>query len=68
MAKDLKSLCGVVDHGIFSGMTTAVICAGADGVVVKTLDKKDKIIFNVAIASAAVSLVAVLASAMSRRR
>jgi len=68
MAKDLKSLCGVVDHGIFSGMTSAVICAGADGVVVKTLDKKDKIIFNVAIASAAIGLVAVVASAISRRR
>jgi len=34
MAADLKALCGVVDHGIFSGITTAVICAGANGVVV----------------------------------
>lgn len=24
MAYDLKSLCGVVDHGIFNGMTSAV--------------------------------------------
>lgn len=34
MASDLKGLCGVVDHGIFTGMTYAVICAGADGVTV----------------------------------
>lgn len=68
MAADLKALCGVVDHGIFSGMTTAVICAGADGVVVKTPQKKDKLVFNLAIASAALGLVAVVASAVSRRR
>lgn len=67
MAADLKSLCGVVDHGIFSGMTTAVICAGADGVVVKTPGKKDKVVFNLAIASAAIVLTAVLASALKRR-
>ena len=36
MAADLKSLCGVVDHGLFCGMVTAVIVAGVDGVVVKT--------------------------------
>jgi ribose 5-phosphate isomerase A len=29
-------MCGVVDHGLFCGMTTAVIIAGADGVVVKS--------------------------------
>mmetsp|Transcript_22723 Transcript_22723/g.34620 ORF Transcript_22723/g.34620 Transcript_22723/m.34620 type:complete len:245 (-) Transcript_22723:257-991(-) len=34
MASDLKGLCGVVDHGIFTGMTYAVICAGSDGVTV----------------------------------
>mmetsp|Transcript_19177 Transcript_19177/g.34547 ORF Transcript_19177/g.34547 Transcript_19177/m.34547 type:complete len:245 (+) Transcript_19177:76-810(+) len=34
MASDLKGLCGVVDHGIFTGMTYAVICAGKDGVTV----------------------------------
>lgn len=68
MAKDLKSLCGVVDHGLFTGMTTAVICAGVDGVVVKTAEKKDKIIFNLAIASATIGLVSVLAAAISRRR
>merc|ERR1712176_1601571 len=28
MASDLKKISGVVDHGIFSGMTSAVICAG----------------------------------------
>lgn len=31
-AKDLKNTVGVVDHGIFSGFTTAVIVAGKDGV------------------------------------
>lgn len=31
-ANELKSTVGVVDHGIFSGMTTAVIVAGKDGV------------------------------------
>lgn len=31
-AKELKETVGVVDHGIFAGMTTAVIVAGKDGV------------------------------------
>jgi ribose 5-phosphate isomerase A len=31
----LKSLCGVVDHGLFCDMTTAVIIAGSDGISVK---------------------------------
>eukprot|EP01035_Chromulina_nebulosa_P021376 gene21376-27693_t len=31
-AKELKNTVGVVDHGIFSGFTTAVIVAGKDGV------------------------------------
>lgn len=31
-ARELKSTVGVVDHGIFSGFTTAVIVAGKDGV------------------------------------
>jgi len=35
MAADLKSLCGVVDHGLFCGLTTAVIIAGSDGISVK---------------------------------
>merc|ERR1719199_1995533 len=34
-AEELKSLCGVVDHGIFCGMTSAVIIAGSDGISVK---------------------------------
>ena len=68
MASDLKALCGVVDHGIFSGMTSAVICAGADGVVVKTPQKRDKLVFNLAIASAAIGLVAMLGTAISKRR
>lgn len=34
-ADDLKNLCGVVDHGLFCGMTTAVIIAGKDGISVK---------------------------------
>lgn len=68
MAADLKSLCGVVDHGIFSGMTSAVICAGAEGVVVKTPEKKDNNVFHLAIASTAIGLIAVFASALIRRR
>lgn len=68
MAADLKSLCGVVDHGIFSGMTTSCIIAGSDGVVVKSPSKKDKVIFNLAIASAAIGVVAILASAIGKRR
>jgi len=35
MATELKSTVGVVDHGIFCGMTTAVIIAGSDGISVK---------------------------------
>jgi ribose 5-phosphate isomerase A len=31
-AKELKSTVGVVDHGIFAGMTTAVIVAGKSGI------------------------------------
>ena len=31
-AKELKNTVGVVEHGIFSGFTTAVIVAGKDGV------------------------------------
>ena len=68
MAHDLKSLCGVVDHGIFSGMTSAVICAGANGVVVKTPKVKDKILFKVAFASAAVGLLVMVASTVSKKR
>jgi ribose 5-phosphate isomerase A len=36
MASELKNVCGVVDHGLFCGMTTAVIIAGTDGITVKT--------------------------------
>lgn len=35
MAQELKNVCGVVDHGLFCDMTTAVIVAGADGIYVK---------------------------------
>jgi ribose 5-phosphate isomerase A len=35
MAQELKDVCGVVDHGLFCGMTTAVIIAGSDGISVK---------------------------------
>lgn len=35
MAKDIKAVCGVVDHGLFCDMSTAVIIAGADGITVK---------------------------------
>jgi len=34
-AEELKNTCGVVDHGLFCGMTTAVIIAGSDGISVK---------------------------------
>jgi len=34
-AEELKSTCGVVDHGLFCGMTTAVIIAGKDGITLK---------------------------------
>lgn len=35
-AAELKALCGVVDHGLFCGMSTAVIIAGSDGITVQT--------------------------------
>jgi len=35
MAAELKNTVGVVDHGLFCGMTTAVIIAGKDGISVK---------------------------------
>jgi len=35
MAAEIKGTVGVVDHGLFCGMTTAVIIAGADGISVK---------------------------------
>lgn len=35
MANDIKNTVGVVDHGLFCGMTTAVIIAGKDGISVK---------------------------------
>merc|ERR1711934_259997 len=31
-AEELKNTCGVVEHGLFCGMTTAVIIAGKDGI------------------------------------
>jgi ribose 5-phosphate isomerase A len=34
-AHELKSTVGVVEHGLFVGMTTAVIVAGRDGITVK---------------------------------
>jgi ribose 5-phosphate isomerase A len=35
MAQQIKNTVGVVDHGLFCGMTTAVIIAGKDGISVK---------------------------------
>jgi len=35
MASEIKNVVGVVDHGLFCGMTTAVIIAGKDGISVK---------------------------------
>ena len=35
MAEEIKKVVGVVDHGLFCGMTTAVIIAGSDGISVK---------------------------------
>mmetsp|Transcript_4503 Transcript_4503/g.11330 ORF Transcript_4503/g.11330 Transcript_4503/m.11330 type:complete len:317 (-) Transcript_4503:3306-4256(-) len=35
MATDIKNVCGVVDHGLFCDMSTAVIIAGSDGISVK---------------------------------
>jgi len=34
-ADELKATVGVVDHGLFCGLTTAVIIAGSDGISVK---------------------------------
>jgi len=34
-AEEIKATVGVVEHGLFCGMTTAVIIAGADGISVK---------------------------------
>ncbi|KAL7436096.1 hypothetical protein ACHAXM_005084 [Skeletonema potamos] len=70
MAADLKGLCGVVDHGLFCGMTTAVLCARADGVTVTAPEKKnkaEKIVKNMAFLSAAVGLVAVSAMIVRKR-
>jgi ribose 5-phosphate isomerase A len=35
MAAELKNVVGVVEHGLFCGLTTAVIIAGKDGISVK---------------------------------
>jgi len=35
MAAELKNVVGVVEHGLFCGMSTAVIIAGSDGISVK---------------------------------
>lgn len=35
MAEEIKNTVGVVDHGLFCDMTTAVIIAGSDGISVK---------------------------------
>jgi len=35
MAEELKNTVGVVDHGLFCDMTTAVIIAGSDGISVQ---------------------------------
>ena len=40
MAEEIKATVGVVDHGLFCGMTTAVIIAGADGISVKESEEK----------------------------
>ena len=34
-ATELKNTIGVVEHGLFCGMTTAVIIAGKDGISMK---------------------------------
>jgi ribose 5-phosphate isomerase A len=70
MAVDLKALCGVVDHGLFCGMTTAVLCAGAAGVTVTAPEKKnkaEKIVKNVAFLSAVVGLLAVTSMLVRKR-
>lgn len=35
MANELKNVCGVVEHGLFCDMSTAVIVAGSEGITVK---------------------------------
>jgi ribose 5-phosphate isomerase A len=35
MGLELKNVVGVVDHGLFCGMSTVVIIAGKDGISVK---------------------------------
>jgi len=35
LAAEIKNVVGVVEHGLFCGMTTAVIIAGMDGISVK---------------------------------
>ena len=35
-ARELKETVGVVDHGLFIGMASAVIIAGKDGISVMT--------------------------------
>jgi ribose 5-phosphate isomerase A len=35
MASEIKNTVGVVDHGLFCGLTTCVIVAGADGIYTK---------------------------------
>jgi ribose 5-phosphate isomerase A len=35
MGKELKNVVGVVEHGLFCDMATAVIVAGSDGISVK---------------------------------
>jgi ribose 5-phosphate isomerase A len=70
MASDLKSLCGVVDHGLFCGMTTAVLCAGTSGVTVAAPEKKNKvenIVKNMAFLSAAVGLLAATSMIIRKR-
>jgi ribose 5-phosphate isomerase A len=70
MAADLKALCGVVDHGLFCGMTTAVLCAGAGGVTVTAPEEKnkaEKIVKNMAFLSAAVGLMAVATMIVRKR-
>ena len=77
LADELKSLCGVVDHGIFCDMTHAVICAGVGGVVVRTPPDRRrndvggggaKILRYAIASSAAVGLLAMATSAFVGRR
>ena len=39
MAAEIKNVVGVVDHGLFCGLTTAVIIAGKDGITVQAARK-----------------------------